>query len=106
MSKENKQVEPRDYWENHFLAWRASSLTRKAYCNQENINYPSFVYQLRANKIKNNQQQFIQINPHSINSNQGVGGLQIQLPNGVRIGMGNEVNIDLFQAVLKIARGI
>ncbi len=33
------------FWKDHSSAWRLSGLTQKAYCAQEAISYPSFVYQ-------------------------------------------------------------
>jgi hypothetical protein len=105
MKAENKSYQ-QGFWKNHSAAWEASGLTQQAYCEQEGISYQSFVYQhnrLSAAQSKKPPVSFIKASPELTTAyNQSV-GLQLLLPNGIRIGIGAEVNVQLLQAVLNVA---
>jgi hypothetical protein len=95
-------------WKEHSEAWKASGITQQAYCEQEGISYHSFVYQhnrlvSRSKKVPLN---FIEAKAEpAVNSSQ-VPGLQLMLPNGIRICIGAEINPVLLQTVLSVAGAI
>lgn len=108
MNSENK-THKHGFWKKHSAAWKASELTQQAYCDQEGISYQSFVYQhnrLSSAQSKKPPVNFIKANPELTTAcNQAV-GLQLLLPNGIRIGIGSEVNAALLQTVLNVAGAI
>lgn len=96
------------FWKDHSAAWKASGLTQQAYCDQAGISYQSFVYQHNrlSGKLKKSVVNFIETRPELTSSGTPVSGLQVLLPNGIRIGISGEVNAGLLQTVLSIAGGI
>jgi hypothetical protein len=104
MSTEQKQINSNGFWISHSSAWKASSKTKQEYCEQHGLSFRSFVYQHRriVLKAKKANMNFIEAKSDSINSSQSP-GLQLILPNGVRIGISNDINITMLQSVLKIA---
>lgn len=95
-------------WKNHSAAWKASGLTQQAYCEEENISYRSFVYQHNRllSKSKKVSLNFVETKPESAVISGQAAGLQLMLPNGIRIGIGAEINPVLLQTVLSVAGGI
>jgi len=105
MSRENKPTYKSGFWKDHSSAWKLSELTQQAYCEQTGISYRHFVYQ-HSRLLKQTKRQaskFIESKPESVSSNNQSAALQLLLPNGVRIGIGHEVNPSLLQTVLTIA---
>ena len=105
MSTESKSIESEEFWEQHSIAWKASGLSQKEYCKQASINFARFIYKhnLMLKKSKPAEIKFIQAKPALPNTNQVNAGLQLMLPNGIRVGISNEVNINLLQSVLTLA---
>ena len=105
MSTENKQGYKRGFWKDHSEAWKSSGLTQIAYCAEHGIGYKSFVYQHNrmASKSKQTPIKFIEAKQESIAVTSQVAGLQLMLPNGIRVGIGNDVTATLLQTVLSIA---
>ena len=93
MKEEIKIVETYDFWKEHSDAWKLSGLTQLKYCEQEGINYPSFVYQhTKLNqKPKSSSMRFIKATTEATNTY-----IPIQ-PEGIRIGVTNEANIGFLQ---------
>jgi len=105
MNSENKPYK-QGFWRNHSESWKASELTQQAYCDQEGISYQSFVYQhnrLGTAKSKTPLVNFIKASPELTTACNQAAGLQLLLPNGIRIGIGTEVNAALLQTVLNVA---
>ena len=96
------------FWKEHFSGWETSGLTQQGYCEREGISYRSFVYQHHRQAkgaLRNNRGalNFVEATASSItNLSQGV-GLQLLLPNGIRVGIGSQVSSGLLQTVLSIA---
>jgi hypothetical protein len=92
-------------WKEHSNSWRESGLSQKAYCEREGISYRSFVY--HHNRLKNRSKkapvQFIEAKPAPVVINNQVSGLQLILPNGIRIGIGADIKAALLQTVLSVA---
>ena len=108
MSSENKQTYKQRFWQEHFDAWKISGLTKEAYCTQHGISYRSFVYQHNrmAYKRQRSSVSFVEVKPEALAVNHQTAGLQLMLPNGIRIGITNEVNPALLKTVLTIAGGL
>jgi len=92
------------FWKEHSESWKTSGLTQQAYCEQEGISYRSFIYQHNrlASKSKKASLKFIEAKPESVAISQAA-GLQLMLPNGIRIGVGADINPVLLQTVLSVA---
>lgn len=105
MSTENKHRYKQGFWKEHSEAWKSSELTQVAYCAQQGISYQSFVYQHNrmANKSQQSTMNFVEAKPEAVALNTQTAGLQLMLPNGIRIGITNEVNAVLLKTVLTIA---
>ena len=105
MSSENNPIEQQGFWKDHSAAWKVSGLTQQEYCEQKNISFRSFIYQHNrlASKSKPSSIKFIETKPDLNHATQQSAGLQLMLPNGVRVGISNEVNIKLVETVLTLA---
>jgi len=109
MSEAHQCEDPLVFWKSHSEGWRTSGLTQAQYCEREGINYPSFIYQHTklSKQTKQESVAFIETKPSLVSSHhQSAAGVQLILPNGVRIGVGNEVNALVLQTVLTIAGGL
>ena len=106
--KAAKQNYEQGLWKNHSAAWRASGLTQQAYCEQENISYRSFVYQHNRlmSKSKKVPLNFVEAKPEPAVKSVHAAGLQLILPNGIRIGISTEISPQILQTVLSVAGGI
>jgi hypothetical protein len=96
------------FWKEHFESWKVSGLTQQAYCTREEISYQSFVYQHNRanNKINKTPINFIEAKIKSVSDSRGSSGLQVILPNGVRIGFDGELSAALLQTVFSSAGSI
>lgn len=109
MNEERVFVDEGDiFWRKHSDGWKSSGLTQLKYCEQEAINYASFVYQhTKLNqKPKRSAMKFHEAKSESTPSSSQTAGLQLMLPNGVRVGITQEVNIGFLQSVLTLAGGL
>jgi hypothetical protein len=105
MSSENKHGYKQGFWREHSEAWKSSGLTQVSYCAQHGISYQSFVYQHNrmAYKAQRSAMSFVEAKTEPVALNNQAAGLQLMLPNGIRIGITNEVNPALLKTVLTIA---
>ena len=108
MSSVNKHAYKQGFWKEHSEAWKVSGLTQVEYCAQQGIGYQGFIYQHNrmANKGKRTAINFVEAKPEAVTVNSQAAGLQLMLPNGIRIGITNEVNPALLKTVLTIAGGL
>ena len=109
MSCDNKHAYKQGFWREHSDAWKSSGLTQAEYCKQQGISYQSFVYQ--HNRIASKAQRktamsFVEAKPEAVAVSAQAAGLQLMLPNGIRVGITNEVSPILLKAVLTIAGGL
>lgn len=92
-------------WKEHSESWRESGLTQQAYCEREGISYRSFIYQ--HNRLMSCSKKvpvhFIEAKSEPAFISNQVSGLQLMLPNGIRIGIGADINPALLQTVLSVA---
>lgn len=105
MITEDKRGTGQGFWKGHSDAWKASGITQAAYCAQHGISYQGFVYQHNrmARKVKRTAVKFVEAKPEKATVNSQTAGLQLMLPNGIRVGIANDVNAELLKAVLAIA---
>lgn len=105
MSSENKHDYKQGFWREHSEAWKVSGLTQAAYCAQQGISYQSFVYQHNrmSGKAQRSAMNFVEAKPQAVALNNQIAGLQLMLPNGIKIGITNEVNPVLLKTVLTLA---
>lgn len=100
-----KLVYKQGFWKEHSAAWKSSGLTQQAYCEQQGISYSSFVYQ--HNRLIANSRatpvHFVEAKPEPVEIHSQAAGLQLMLPNGIRMGITGEINAALFQTILTIA---
>ena len=105
MQEDIKSIESEEFWKRHSEAWKVSGITQLAYSKQEGLNYGTFVYKHRKlnHPASSRGMQFIRASSEMMSASSQAVGLQLILPNGVRIGIANEVNIGFLQNVLTIA---
>jgi len=108
MSRENKHAYKEGFWREHSAAWKLSGLTQVAYCAQQGIGYRGFVYQHKRMAMKSEPSAlgFVEAKPQTVETSSQTASLQLMLPNGIRIGVANDVNPILLKTVLAIAGGI
>lgn len=106
--KSSAKTQGQGLWKSHSEAWKASGMTQQSYCEQEGISYPSFVYQHNRlmSQSKKAPLNFIEAKPESVVISTQASGLQLMLPNGIRIGIGSEINAELLQTVLSVAGAV
>lgn len=106
--KARSKTQAADLWNEHFESWKASQLTQKAYCKQEGISYRSFVHHRNRlmSRSKSVSLNFIEAKPEPTVTINQASGLQLMLPNGIRINIGAEMNPALLQTVLSVAGAI
>jgi hypothetical protein len=91
----------------HSEAWTASVISQQAYCKQEGISYRSFVYQHTRLMSQARKVDFIAAKPREPSSSSTASsGIQIMLPNGIRIGISADINRILLQTVLRVAGAV
>ena len=106
--KASAKTQAQGLWKAHSEAWKVSGITQQAYCEQEGISYRSFVYQHHRlmSQSKKVPLKFIEAKPESAVISSQAAGLQLMLPNGVRIGIGAEINPVLLQTVLSVTGAV
>lgn len=108
MSSGKKHMYKQGFWKEHSEGWKSSGLTQVDYCAQKGISYQSFTYQHHrmASKSQRSTVGFVEAKSETVAVNSQTAGLQLMLPNGIRVGITNEVNPELLKTVLTIAGGL
>ena len=106
--KARSKTQAEGLWQEHSEAWKASGITKQAYCKQVGISYRRFIYQHNRLLIqtKKGSLNFIEAKAESAVISSPASGLQMMLPNGIRINIGAELNPVLLQKVLSVAGAI
>lgn len=106
--KASAKTQAEGLWKAYSEAWKTSGLSQKAYCEQEGINYRSFVYQHNRllRQSKKASLNFIEAKRAAAVMSNHTYGLQLMLPNGIRIGIGAEINAVILQTVLSVAGAV
>lgn len=97
----------REFWESHIKNWEGSGLSQGAYCEAEGIKLVTFCY-YRQRLLKSKGQakapiNFVTVAKKSASGSQALASLQLMLPNGIRIGVSNEVSESFLKMVLNVA---
>jgi len=108
MSSETTTEQTEDFWVNHSRTWRSSGLKQAEYCEQAGISYQRFIYQHHwiLTKERRTDVNFIQVKSERNSATAPSAGIQLMLPNGVRVGIANELSPELLKTVLTIACGL
>jgi hypothetical protein len=98
----------REFWKKHIQKWQDSGLSQPAYCENHQLKLSTFAYY--RNRLNQSNQEsresvnFVSVSTaQTLKSSQSLSGLQLQLPNGIRIGISSNVTEALLQMVLNIA---
>ena len=103
MESKNKIKHP-GYWREHLESWKNSGLTKKAYCEQSEISYASFIYQhTRMTRKAERAVKFIEKKIPEQKQANNIPRLQLLLPNGIRIGIEGDLSEELLETVLRVA---
>ena len=103
--KASTKIQIQDLWKAHYESWKTSGISQRAYCEQEGISYRSFVHQHNRlmKQSKTAPLNFIEVKAEPAVVSRPVSGLQLMLPNGIRIDISAEINPGLLQTVLSVA---
>lgn len=96
------------FWRAHHESWLNSGLTQKAYCEQEGLKRSSFgAWRTRINeRLRNDVKDstgFVAIKTTRLNSERPSSGILILLPNGVRLGIGYDIEKELLRDLFSLA---
>ncbi|EHL32772.1 IS66 family insertion sequence element accessory protein TnpA [Legionella drancourtii] len=101
----NTQSPHHQIWQEHIRAWEKSGLSQKAYCNEQGIKLATFgLWRKRLRTPEQERISFIKASPRA--QEEGTPGnvvLQLVLPNGVRLGLNEDINEQLLHQVLHFA---
>jgi hypothetical protein len=96
------------FWQGHIDNFKQSGLSRREYCKRNGLNPSTFSSWIKGLTAKTTEPiDFIAVNnptheeKRPINSTNSM--LQLLLPNGVRLGLGEQANEQLIQQVLSFA---
>ena len=96
------------FWQKHIEKWQESGVSQAKYCEVNQLKLRSFVYY--RHKISNSSKQppkavkFVSISTSKSNLQpHSKLGIQLILPNGIRIGISSEVKETFLQMVLQTA---
>ena len=88
------------YWEQHITGWEAGKLSQNAYCEEQKISHFAFKYwRQRLKRPSADGLKFIKMTQSPSCNKPATPVLQIMLPNGVRIGMSHETNVELIREI-------
>ncbi len=82
--------------QDHIAYWEQSGQTKKAYCESAGIKYATFISWFR-NTPSSQQGQFVKLEKKST-----MGGLEILLPNGIRIYSSEHLTVELLKALQNV----
>lgn len=89
MTKESERID-------HITYWQQSGQTKKAYCELAGIKYATFISWFR-NTPSSQQGQFVKLEKKST-----LNGLEILLPNGIRIYSQENLTTELLKALQNV----
>jgi len=93
-------TEQASYWKERVESWKSSGLTRKEYCEKEGIDLTKFLYCLTRYRKRTQGVHFREVSLGTGKGGLGISGLQILLPNGVRLGLGGEPSREFLETLL------
>lgn len=97
-----------DYWQEHQDKWVRSGLSQAKYCEQEGIKFSSFCYwrtRILSEEAPKPTLRFSTLeSPKTLDKPHVTPSIQMAFPNGLRIGIDNNVDTSLLKQVLSFVR--
>ena len=101
----NTQSRHHQIWQEHMNAWEKSGLSQKAYCNEQGIKLATFgLWRKRLRAPEQKRLSFIKASARV--QEEGIPRnvvLQLVIPNGVRLGLNEDIKESLLHQVLHFA---
>jgi transposase len=98
------QSQHHQIWQDHIRVWEKSGLSQKAYCNEHGIKLATFgLWRKRLRAPEQERISFIKTSPRVQEETPRNVVLQLVLPNGVRLGLNEDINESLLHQVLHFA---
>jgi hypothetical protein len=88
------------YWKERVESWKASGLTRKEYCEKEGVDLTKFLYRLTRYGKRTQGVNFTEVSLGTGKGGLGISGLQVLLPNGIRLSLGGEPSSEFLESLL------
>ena len=99
-------------WSNHFKAFKVSSLSRKAYCQKNNLIYHQFQYHYRHHHLKiphhkkrpnskvKTKKMFspVKVKPSVASSDH----FELKFPNGIRCLLPLSIQLDTLKSIIEV----
>lgn len=105
--KSKSQSQKHAYWKEHIQKWEESGLSQPSYCEAQRLKLTTFSYYrhryLNSGTAIEPSVKFVAVEPKAAHTSQPIAALQLMLPNGIRIGVSQEVNEPLLKMVLNVA---
>lgn len=101
---QSKPTDTTTFWQAHVAAWQASGLTRKAYCQEQALQYSAFGYWARKLRSQGNDRQATTPGFVPVTLAPAEGSLVLTLPNGLEIRGIEAGNLLLVKALLEALR--
>ena len=91
-----------DYWHSQIDAWQRSGQSQKAFCREQSLNYPQFVYWRRKFRLAEANESVVNTAFVPVMATTGVpeSGLSLSLPNGLQLHGIDRSNLDVVLQLL------
>ncbi len=90
------------FWQQQVSDWQASGLSGQAFCKQQGLSYPQFLYWRRKqNKARSNQPDSAAGFARVVRTSPATGELTLSLPGGLSITGLHAGNVELLGAILR-----
>lgn len=99
------QSQHHQIWQDHIKAWEKSGLSQKVYCNEQGIKLATFgLWRKRLRTLEQERISFIKSSPR-VSEEETPRNVVLQrvLPNGVRLGLNEDIKEQLLHQVLHFA---
>lgn len=96
----SSDIERQTFWQQHMVGWESSGMSQAAYCREKEISHFAFGYWRGRLKRSSDPIKFIKATDDRHSKKHSMPILQILLPNGVRIGVSHETNLEVVRVIL------
>lgn len=98
------KLEREKFWQEHIAGWKQGNLSQESYCSEQQISFSAFCYwrtqfNQRAKRVE--RLDFVKVQAIGLHK-QSQPGIQIALPNGVRIGINQDARAQMVREVLGV----
>jgi hypothetical protein len=84
------------------MEWEESGQSQKLFCREKGIPVSKFYYWLRKYRRSQSNQAVTDFAPVRIRQSNGIGGLDIQYPNGVVVRLHAPVDMSMLRAMIQL----